>query len=43
MESEIQVFFAGLERGAATIRQLSEDTRMGRITVHEITRRLIKK
>lgn len=42
-KSEVQVFFAGLERGAATIRQLAEDTRMGRITVHEIARRLIKK
>ena len=41
--SEIQVFFAGLERGAATIKQLAEDTRMNRITVHEIVRRLIKK
>lgn len=26
--SEIQIFFVGLERGAATIKQLSEDTRM---------------
>lgn len=43
VESEIQVFFAGLERGAATVRQLSEDTRLGRITVHEILKRLIKK
>ena len=41
--SEVQVFFAGLERGAATIKQLADDTKMGRITVHEIARRLIKK
>lgn len=43
VESEIQVFFAGLERGASTIKQLSEDTKLGRITVHEIIRRLIKR
>jgi predicted transcriptional regulator len=43
MESEVEVFFSGLERGAATIKQLSDDTKLGRITVHEIVKRLVKK
>jgi len=42
-KSEIQVFFAWLERWAATIAQLASDVDMWRITVHEIVRRLIKK
>lgn len=42
-QSEIAIFFLGLERWAATIQQLAQDANMWRITVHEIVRRLIKK
>ena len=42
-QSEIHVFFVWLERWAATIQQLATEPKIGRITVHEIVRRLIKK
>jgi sugar-specific transcriptional regulator TrmB len=43
IESEIQIFFLGLENGALTIAQLAQLSKMNRITVHEIVRRLIRK
>jgi len=43
IESEVEIFLLWLETGAATIQQFADQTRMNRITVHEIIRRLIKK
>ena len=43
IDSEIRVFLLWLENGALSIAQLAELSNMGRITVHEIVRRLIKK
>ena len=42
-ESEVVIFMLGLEYGAMTIKQLSEESGMGRITVHEVVKRLIEK
>lgn len=42
-ESEVDIFLLGLQHGALTISQLSEISKKGRITVHEIVARLIKK
>lgn len=42
-DSDIIVFFAWIERWAATIKQLSDDTRMWRVTVHQIVKRLLAK
>lgn len=43
IDSEIAIFLLWLENGALTIAQLAELSQMGRITVHEIVGRLIKK
>ena len=43
IDSEIKVFLLWLENGALSIAQLAELSNMGRITVHEIVGRLIKK
>lgn len=40
-ESDVAIFMLWLEIGAATIAQLAEESGMGRITVHEVVRRLI--
>lgn len=42
-ESEIVIFMLGLEYGAMSIKQLSEESGMGRITVHEVVKRLLEK
>ncbi len=41
-ESDITIFLLWLKIGAVTIRQLSESSGYGRITTHEIVRRLVK-
>jgi len=43
IDSEIAIFLLWLENGALTIAQLATLSNMGRITVHEIVGRLIKK
>lgn len=43
IESEIEIFLLWLQLGATSIAQLAEQTKMNRITVHEIVGRLIKK
>jgi DNA-binding MarR family transcriptional regulator len=42
-ESEITILLLSHRLGASSIGQLAEESRMGRITVHEIVRRLITK
>jgi predicted DNA-binding transcriptional regulator len=41
--SDITIYFLGLKLGSVTIKQLSDESKLGRITVHEIVRRLITK
>lgn len=43
IESETEIFLLWLQLGASSIAQLAEQTKMNRITVHEIVGRLIKK
>lgn len=34
VESEIEIFFLWLEMGSASIKQLTDESKMGRVTVH---------